>query len=399
MPRLTQKSLSAAFVAKVSPTSVRVEYPDASVRGLRLRVEPTGRKTWFALGRAEGKLVRDRLGEYPTMSLADARFEAVKALGEMRKGTRTKATVPSTRSVEFVAEEWLRRDQSGNRSAADVERSIRKDVLPVIGMKEIAAVSKADIHSLLDGIVDRGAPVEANRVFSRLRRMFTWAMSRDYIAVNPLASMEAPSVEQSRNRVLSHDELRQVWTAAGQDSYPFGPMTQLLILTGQRLREVSNACWREIDLEHAVWTIPAERAKNGIEHVVHLSPPAMQIISGLPKLHADFLFTTTLTTTVSGFARAQKRISARSRVTGWCYHDLRRSFATIASQDLAINPVVVDKILNHASTSVRGVAAVYQRGKYLDQRKAAMDAWGSFICSLAEGSDRAGSDGIEARAT
>jgi integrase len=333
------------------------------------------------------------------MSLADARFEAVKALGEMRKGIRAKPMATSIRSVELVAVEWLRRDQSGNRSAADVERSIRKDVLPVIGMKEIAAVSKADIHSLLDGIVDRGAPVEANRVFSRLRRMFTWAMSRDYIAVNPLASMEAPSVEQSRNRVLSHDELRQVWKAAGQDSYPFGPMTQLLILTGQRLREVSNASWEEIDLEHAIWTIPAERAKNGIEHVVHLSPPAMQVISGLPKLHVDFLFTTTLTTTVSGFARAQRRISARSGVKGWCYHDLRRSFATMASQDLAINPVVVDKILNHASTSVRGVAAVYQRGQYLDQRKAAMEAWGSFICSLTGGSDQAASGEIEARAT
>ncbi len=102
MPRLTEKPLTAAFVNKVPPSDDRAEYPDATVRGLRLRVEPTGKKSWFVLGRADGKLVRERLGEFPTMSLADARLEAVKVLGELRKGTRPKATAAAKRSVEMV---------------------------------------------------------------------------------------------------------------------------------------------------------------------------------------------------------------------------------------------------------------------------------------------------------
>jgi integrase len=383
VPRLTEKPLSAAFVTKVQPSDDRAEYPDASVRGLRLRVEPTGKKSWFALGRADGKLVRERLGEFPTMSLADARLKAVTVLGDLRKGTRPKAAAAAKRSVEMVVSEWLKRDQSGNRSAAEVERSFRKDVLPQIGQMEIVAVGKADIHRLLDGIIDRNAPVEANRVFSRLRRMFTWAVGRDYVSVSPIESMEAPSIEQSRDRVLTPEELRLIWNAAGRDGYPFGPMTQLLILTGQRLREVSDAQWPEVNLDKGIWTIPGARAKNGVEHVVHLAPAALEVLGTLPRYQGvEFLFTTTLTSPVSGFGRARARLSRGSGVTGWCFHDLRRTFATVASQDLGLNPVVVDRILNHVSSTVRGVAAVYQRGQYLDQRKVALEAWARYVVDL-----------------
>ncbi|QQP88142.1 tyrosine-type recombinase/integrase [Skermanella sp. TT6] len=382
MPRLTEKPLTATFVDKVRPSNDRTEYPDATVRGLRLRVEPTGRKSWSVLGRADGKLVRGRLGEFPAMSLANARLEAVKVLGELRKGTRPKAAATAKRSVEMVVSEWLKRDQSCNRSAAEVERSFRKDVLPQIGQMDIAAVGKADIHRLLDAIIDRHAPVEANRVFSRLRRMFTWAAGRDYVSASPLTSMEAPSSEQSRDRVLTPEELRLVWNAAGREGYPFGPMTQLLILTGQRLREVSDARWSEFDLDKGIWTIPGGRAKNGVEHVVHLAPAALEVLRTLPRYDVEFLFTTTLTTSVSGFSRARARLGTDSGVTGWCFHDLRRTFATMASQDLGLNPVVIDRILNHVSSTVRGIAAVYQRGQYLDQRKTALKAWACYVVAL-----------------
>ena len=160
-------------------------------------------------------------------------------------------------------------------------------------------------------------------------------------------------------------------------------MTQLLILTGQRLREVSDAQWPEVNLDKGVWTIPGGRAKNGVEHVVHLAPAALEILRCLPRYQdVDFLFTTTLTSPVSGFSRARARLGTESGVTGWCFHDLRRTFATVASQDLGLNPVVVDRILNHVSSTVRGVAAVYQRGQYLDQRKAALEAWARYVVDL-----------------
>ena len=119
---------------------------------------------------------------------------------------------------------------------------------------------------LLDGIVAGGRPVAANRVLTAIRKLFNWAIERDIIASSPCAGVKPPTPEQSRDRVLSDDELRNVWRAADQLGGPFGALVKLLILTGQRRDEVARMTWSEVDFDARLWTLPKERSKNGRPH-------------------------------------------------------------------------------------------------------------------------------------
>ena len=214
--------------------------------------------------------------------------------------------------------------------------------------------------------------------------MFNWSVERDIIAVSPVAGIKAPTSEKSRDRTLSESELKALWNTTFALGSPFGAFFRMLMLTGQRRNEVAGVRWEEIDLERGEWTIPASRAKNGSAHLVHLSPAAANELSALPQFeNCSYVFTTTLTTPISGFSKAKSIIDAKSGVSDWTIHDLRRTFATIGTGELGIDPAVMDKILNHRSGVVKGVAAVYQRHAYLDQRKSAMRKWGEYLVGLA----------------
>ena len=174
----------------------------------------------------------------------------------------------------------------------------------------LSTTGQADVHDLLDKIIDRGAPISANRTLAALRRMCSWAVERDIIEVSPCDGVKAPSAAVSRDRVLSDDELRIAWGAFEKTGWPFGPLARLLVLTGARLREVAEMRWSEIDPAAKTWTIPKDRAKNGVAHEVPLSDAALQILESLPRIDGDkgtlgFIFTTTGRTAVSGFCRAK----------------------------------------------------------------------------------------------
>jgi len=224
--------------------------------------------------------------------------------------------------------------------------------------------------------------VQANRVLAYLRRLFNWCCERDLIADNPATGIKAPAKEVSRERVLSLDELKDVLLAAQRIGYPWGPLVEMLVYTGQRLDEVAQATWDEFDLDSQTWALSGSRTKNGRPHVVHLSDAAMSTISALPQVDGQaWLFSTTGRGPVKGFSKAKAKLDEESGVTNWTFHDLRRTFATFTTDKLKISPVVIDKVLNHASGAVKGIAAVYQRGEYLDQRKTAMDTWAAFLSS------------------
>jgi integrase len=156
----------------------------------------------------------------------------------------------------------------------------------------------------------------------------------------------------------------------------------MLVYTGQRLDEAARTTWDEVDLDSQVWALSGSRTKNGRPHVVHLSAPAMSTVMALPQVDGQaWLFSTSGRGPVRGFSKAKVKLDEESGVTNWTFHDLRRTFATFTTDKLNISPVVIDKVLNHASGAVKGIAAVYQRGEYLDQRKLAMDAWAAFLSS------------------
>ncbi len=378
MPKLADKAFTDVMLRRLKPRPTRYDLFDAALRGLGLRVAPTGTKSWFVMRRISGRMKRVTLGRYPDLSLSDARLRAGPVLSSMADGS---LPVPQdVPTFEMVFEDWMRRDQDGNRSSFGVRRALTVDALPSLGRKSIDTITRADILKILDGIVDRGAPIHANRVRAYLRRMFNWAVERGIIESSPVNGIPAQAKENDRDRVLTLEELRTVWAAATKMGYPFGPMFQLLILTGQRRQEVAGAEWPEFDFKECNWTLPAAKAKNAKMHFVHLSPTAVDILTSMPRIDdSPFLFTTTGANPVSGFSKAKHRIDTLSGVTDWTIHDIRRSFATHTTETLAINPVVIDKILNHVNGVVRGVAAVYQRGQYLDQRKAAMSAWDDLL--------------------
>jgi integrase len=256
--------------------------------------------------------------------------------------------------------------------------------------RSLPEIGKADIHLVLDKIVARGAPVGANRAFAQLRKMCRWAVSRGIIERSPCDGIDPPSAEKSRDLVLDSDELRLVWLAAGDIGFPFGPIVKLLILTGQRRSEVGGMEWSELDLDRAAWTIPASRSKNKRQHVLPLSPQAVEIIKHLPRFSGSKFVFSPGKTAPSGFSRAKTRLDRHIEkmnggpISPWILHDIRRSVASGLAA-LGINLPVIEKLLNHVSGSFAGIVGVYQRHNFADEMRAAIDRWGRHIDKLANG--------------
>ena len=165
---------------------------------------------------------------------------------------------------------------------------------------------REDVVKRVEAILDRGKPVAASRFRAWCSKLFSYAVGSQLRADNPAKGVEDPVAPKTlrRSRKLDDGEIAQVWRAAEQLGYPFGPIVQLLMLTGQRLREVAEARWSEFDLEAARWPIPGARAKNGAEHVVALSGPALAVLRPLPRIgRSGFAFTTTVHMAIAGFDR------------------------------------------------------------------------------------------------
>jgi integrase len=380
MPKLVPKALTDLAVRKAPPKAKRYDLYDAALRGFGLRVSPSGTKVWFVMRRVNGRMVRHSFGRYPEYSLTEARAAAANALKQMTEGEHPRADKAAM--FEEIFEEWFDRDQAKNRSASDVRNALAKHALPEFRGRPIDSIRKAHVLRLIDKVVDSGSPVQANRVLAYLGRLFNWCVERDLLAESPAAGIKAPSKEVSRERVLTLKELNDVLAASTRIGYPWGPLVELLIYTGQRLDEVARATWNEVDLDSQVWSLSGSRTKNGRPHIVHLSDLSISTIQALPKIDGQpWLFSTSGRGPVKGFSKAKAKLDEASGVNDWTFHDLRRTFATFTTDRLNINPVVIDKVLNHSSGAVRGIAAVYQRGEYLDQRKTALDTWAAFLSS------------------
>jgi integrase len=281
---------------------------------------------------------------------------------------------------KVVLDEWLKKDQAKNKSVHQVKVAMYRHALPAFGPMPVASINKRDVNRLIDNIVEDGSPVAANRVLAFTKRFFSWCKERDILEQSPAETIKPPSKEKIRDRVLSLDEMKNIWAACNQMGYPWGPIFQLLLLTGARLREVSQASWNEISIADSTLNLPSSRTKNARPHQIQLSDQAQNIIQALPRVEGQtLLFSTNRTTPVSGFSKVKKRLDIISGVADWRFHDLRRSFATHSTERLGVSPVIADKILNHATGQVRGVAAIYQHGEYLQERRDALQKWGQFI--------------------
>jgi integrase len=391
---------------------------DSEVPGFGLKVTPAGKKVYILQYRMGGRGTMTRrftIGVHGSdgMTADKARGEAIKLRGQIRgsggtrvdpqavKRTAERGGAEAPRFAE-VAEAYL--DQADKKlrpsSAREWRRIIERDVLPAWGKKPIKDIARADVRALVEAIAERGAAIQANRTLSRLKTLFNWAVQRELIAVSPAVTIKLDIQEIDRDRVLSHDELRWFWAACDRLGWPFGPLFKLLLLTAQRRDEVGSIEWAHLELGLTTWTIPREKAKNDRAHEVHLAPQAMALLHSLPRTSETFVFTTTGVTPVSGFSKAKKVLdrlmeaerrraldlpeNAPPAIPTWILHDLRRTAATGMAR-MNIPPHIVDKILNHVSGAIRGVAAVYNRHAYLDERRTALDAWATRIETLLAG--------------
>src|SRR5262249_37588423 len=295
MPRI----LTVRTVETIKPGPARQEIPDRYLPGLYLIVQPSGARSWAVRYRSGGRSRKHTLGPYPALDLKAARALAGKALRAVAEGRdpgreKAQARVSQPDTVEAIAQLFVERHCLRNtrlRTAFETQRLLKRHVLPRWRSRLLRDINRRDLLDLLDRVVDTGAPVVANRVFSVVRKLCNWALERDIIDASPCAGVKPPSAEQSRDRVLTDEELARVWSAADRLSYPFSALIKLLILTGQRRGEVAGMCWSELDRDAGLWTLPAGRVKNARGHVVPLSKAATDVLKDLPRISADFVLT------------------------------------------------------------------------------------------------------------
>ncbi len=310
----------------------------------------------------------------------------------MRQGVDPAAAKRAARneardSFAHMADEWLKRDQSKNRSHAEVKRVIDRDVKPVWGGMLIAGITRRDVIDLIDAVADRGAVVYARRVHAHLHRMFRWCVGRGVLEINPMADLPKPGAAIKRDRVLSDTELAAVWKAAADTGWPFGPAIQLLILTGARRDEIGALRWSE--LHGDIIKLSGERTKNGEPHTIPLSVTAARVIEGLLRIgKSELVFTTTGNTPVSGWSKAKRQldrsIAKIHSLPEWRIHDLRRTVAT-GLQRFGVSLLVVEAVLGHVSGSRAGIVGVYQRHTFDAEKRAALDAWARHVEAIVSG--------------
>jgi integrase len=378
MPKLSNTAFTDLMIKKLKSASERQDFFDAVTRGLGMRVSKRGTKTWFVMRRIQGRLTRLKIGRYPEVGLGEARNEAIRLFGSVQKGFGLKKT--RARNFEEAFELWMHDDQAGKRAAREIRRALKYDIISKLGGLPLDQIQREHISNILRDIQRRGASVHANRVLGYTKRLFRWCQEQRLILNSPVADIRKPSREKSRERVLTKTELQKVWEASEKLGYPFGPFIQLLILTGQRRSEVAGLEWAELDLDAGIWTQPNTKTKNGRSHVVFLPKNAKHILQDVRNLgRTGSIFSTKEARPISGFSKAKLRLDKVSGVTEWTLHDLRRTFATYATECLDASPAVIEKVLNHSSGAVTGIARVYQRAQYLSQRRDLADQWADLV--------------------
>jgi integrase len=376
-----RKPLTQLLVEKIRPDPARrKEVPDHLYPQLRLVVQPTGTRSWAVRVRINGKPAKITLRD--GLDLKGAREEAREMLRQVAAGEdpRVARHHAKTATLGRLVEAYLKHTapEIQLKTWIDRERYLRRDWAPLHG-RPISQIGKAEVAARLLQLKDEH-PIAANRSRSTLRGLFGWAVDQGLVEANVVAATRAPQRrEKARDRVLSPDERGAVWEATGGGSR-YEAIVRLLFLLAQRRAEVAGMLWSEIDLDKALWTLPAARVKNGLMHQVPLSLQALDIIKAQPR-RGERVFGA-----FNGFSLAKRRLDQRIQemrgapLEPWVLHDLRRSAATAMNDELGVAPHVVEAVLNHTSGSAkRGVAGVYNRALYLKERTLALQAWADHL--------------------
>lgn len=420
MPKLKMTSRGVAAISP--PASGQVDYWDDSVTGFGLRVSAGGKKSWVYMYRLKdsGQKRRYSIGAYPGLGLADARDEAVQLAARVARGEDPVKEKNDCRRAGTFSEladlyleewakgpaftEWEKNGKVGlppkprKKSWFKDERIINFDLAPALGSRKAYSVDEEDVEDILDGIVNRGAPIQANRSLEILRGIYNWALKkkkykREFkLLMNPCFGVRKPSEEVQRDRVLTEGEIKKIWIAAGEDESRNAAVLKLELMTAQRGGEVLSMHWDYIDLAKKWWGIPAEMSKNGIAHRVPLSDEAVALLTTLQvdKPDEEWVFPKK---GGGGYAphiqKVMDRVRNKTNVKNVRQHDLRRTAASHLAS-LKVPRLTIAKILNHVDPDI---TAVYDRYSYDAEKKEALDIWGEKLASIIS-SEGAGSNVI-----
>ncbi len=260
-------------IAALKPGTDRYEVWEDGRTGFGVRVSPKGRKSWVYMHRSNGSARRLTLDTYPAMPLAEARVRVADAKRKLAHGEdpgiqhlEEMRMARGAPTIETLVEDYLEHyARPRKRSAREDERILRKDVVPAWRGTKAHGLPRRHVSALLENIVARGAPIQANRTLAVVRKMFNFAISRGVIEASPCLGVAMPAKENQRDRVLSDAEIIAFWKGIERPgiSEEVQLALKLQLVTAQRKMEVSSAEWNEFDLEQAIWTIPKDRAKNG----------------------------------------------------------------------------------------------------------------------------------------
>jgi integrase len=386
MPRI--RLTKSAIDALPTPQS-DVVYWDPGLPGFGVKVTPTGRKVFLVLyriGGAGSKLRKYTIGPYGRVTLHQARLAAQKVFAARLEGRdpagekrEAKRRVVADR-VEDLLETFITQRLSQNRSAGEIARLLRREVGKAWSGRSIHEISKRDVVEVISAIEQRGAPIAANKTLKSIKTFLRWCVGRAVLDQSPAEGVPPPAREIARDRVLDDQELAQVILAAQKIGGPYGGIVELLALTGQRREEVARSTWQELDLEQRVWTIPKSRTKNAKAHIVHLSEQSVALLK--PAVQSGpLVFSVLGTKPFQDFSSAKSELDDLSGVREWRLHDLRRTCVSGMAR-LGVAPHVADKILNHQAGMISGVAAVYQRHEFLNERREALERWGFHVARI-----------------
>jgi integrase len=374
---------------------------DESMPGFGVRVRAGGKRVWLVQFRIGHKQRRITLGSVDVLDPEEAKKRAKAALAKVQLGSdpqveKLEARIIASATLAVVAARYLggyAKTRLKPKTFIGVARYLNQHWATLAEMP-VHKIGRADVAARLADIATRNGPFAANRARAALSALYSWAIGEGLVDQNPVVGTRKATDEISRDRILSEEELRSIWQLGGDGEY--GAIIRLLILTGQRREEVGGMLRSELRLQDGLWSISAERTKNGRPHDVPLSTFALDILHAQSKREDRDLLFGAREGAFQGWSRAKEALDNRllaalknahgekAKLKPWRLHDIRRTMATRLG-DLGVLPHVVEAILNHSSGHKAGVAGIYNRAIYAPEKRAALQKWADHIAALSGG--------------
>lgn len=383
--------------------------------GFGVRVYNSGTRVFYHAYTFDGKRRFLNLGEYPTVSLADARkrYNASKkkiddGIDPLLEKDAAKAERKRTPFVSDFVDEFIKiYAKEHNRGWKEIERALKSEIVPRWGKRKMTDIKRRDLILVLDEIKERGAPVMANRVLAYTRKMFSWAIDRAVLEVHPFLMMKRPNKEETRERVLSEAEIKLFWNNLGdcKMSDKIKRALKLILVTGQRPGEVIGMHRNEINGDW--WEIPAERSKNKQPHRVFLTTTAKQLIGdatgfifespvhpanplGSPPDPGKSYEVRTMTSDIKANLphTPESKVLDKLKIPHFTPHDLRRTAATQWAE-MEISGDMIDRLQNHITKQKQGVGHIYNRYSYNKEKQMVLEQWERKLNSIVSGSEYA----------